>query len=146
MSKHAKHHSLHGEVRIFFPPHHEGFPWAITSTSTRITPTNTPVMLFHVVLHRFRWIWASLMAQKMEYRIEFCWYLLKYWTKLNGSSHFLLALNPFCLQCVWLVSQIGLIKKLLIFKFEIGRIFGLFWVTQISVQQNTRFTHQVLVF
>ena len=32
------------------------------------------------------------------------------------------------------------------FKVEIGRNFGLFWVTQISVQQNARFTQQVLVF
>ena len=32
------------------------------------------------------------------------------------------------------------------FKFEKSRIFGLFWVTQILVQQNARVTKQMLVF
>ena len=32
------------------------------------------------------------------------------------------------------------------FKFEIGQIFGLFGMAQISVQQSTRFTLQMLVF
>ena len=31
-------------------------------------------------------------------------------------------------------------------KFEKSRIFGLLWVTQISEQQKTRFTQQMLVF
>ena len=34
---------------IFFPPHHEGLPWPRTWKWTRITPTNTPGTLFHVV-------------------------------------------------------------------------------------------------
>ena len=97
-----------------------------------------------VVLRRFRRSWASILAQKMGYRTVFCYYLLKYWTKFNGSGRILLALNSSC--SVWLVSQIGLIKKLLMFKVEIGRIFGLFGMTQISVQQSTRFTLQMLVF
>ena len=32
------------------------------------------------------------------------------------------------------------------FKFEKSRIFGLFWLTQISVQENTRYNLQMLVF
>ena len=92
MSKHTKHHNLHGEVGNFFSPQHEGLPKLRTPNWTRITPTNTPRRLFHVV------------------------------------------------------SQIGLIKKFLMIKFEKSRIFGLLWVTQISVQQKTRFTQQMLVF
>ena len=32
------------------------------------------------------------------------------------------------------------------FKFEKSRIFGLFWLTQISIQQNTRYNLQMIVF
>ena len=100
MSKHTKHHNLHGEVGNFFPPHHEGFPWHRMWKWTRITPPNTPGTLFHVVLRRFRRSWASILAQKMGYRTVFSLYLLKYWTKLNRSGRILLALNPSCLQCL----------------------------------------------
>ena len=72
MSKHTKHHNLHGEVGNFFPPHHEGFPWPRTSKWTRIITTNTPGTLFHVVLRQFRRFWASLLAQKMGYKSVFC--------------------------------------------------------------------------
>ena len=72
VSKHTKHHSLQGEVGIFFPPHREGFPWPSRSKWTRITPTNTPATLFHVVLRQFRRFWASILARKMGYRTVFC--------------------------------------------------------------------------
>ena len=98
MSKHTKHHNLHGEVGNFFPPHQEGLPWPRTWKLTRITPKNTPGTLFHVVLRRFRRSWASILAQKLGYRTVFCLYLPKYWTKFNGSGRICLALNPSCLQ------------------------------------------------
>ena len=55
--------------------------------------------------------------------------------------------DPKPLDCsVWLVAQIGIIIRLLMFKSEKRRIFGLFGITQISVQQNNGFTQQILVF
>ena len=94
MSKHTKHHNLHGEVGNFFPTHHKGLTRPRTWKWTRITPTNAPGTLFHVVFHRFRRSWASILAQKMGYRAVFFKYLLEYWIKFNGSGRILLALNP----------------------------------------------------
>ena len=45
---------------------------SLTPKWTRITPTNTPGKLFHVVLHRFRRFWASLKAQNLGYKLVFC--------------------------------------------------------------------------
>ena len=136
MSQHTKHHNLHGEVGKFFPPPHEGFPRPRTSKWTRITPRNTPATLFHVVSRQFRRFWASVLAQKMGYKTVFCYYLLKYWTKLNGSGRLLSALNSICLQYLVGFSNRSH-QKVIMFKFEKSRIFWLFWVTQIWVQHNS---------
>ena len=71
MSKHTKHHNLHGEVENFFSPQHEGLLKLRTANWIRITPTNTPRTLFHVVLQRFRRFWAPLKAQILGLKLVF---------------------------------------------------------------------------
>ena len=50
MSKHAKHHSLHGEVGNFFPAHHEGFAVTLVISNVDVGQNYTHKYAGNVVL------------------------------------------------------------------------------------------------
>ena len=70
--KHTKLHSLHGEVRIFFPPHHEGLTQPGTQRQTGISPRNTTVVPLNAVKRVFRQFWAFKIAKKVGCNSAIC--------------------------------------------------------------------------
>ena len=73
---------------------------------------------FTLFLGQFRRSWASILAQKNGVQNSILLISAKVLTKLNGSGRIFLALN-FLACSIWLISQISLIRKLLMFRFEL---------------------------
>ena len=102
---------------IFFPLHTRDFGCSVVTESTWIAFRIFYGAPFSVVLRDFARNRGLTITQKSRYASCFWHFLWNYCSKMNGPCRFLLTLNFNCVQCS-VVSQVALIKKLLMFNFE----------------------------
>ena len=102
---------------IFFPLHTRDFGCSVVTESTWIAFRIFYGAPFSVVLRDVARNRGLTITQKSRYASCFWHFLWNYGSKMNGPCRFLLTLNFNCVQCS-VVSQVALIKKLLMFNFE----------------------------